>query len=383
MGESAAHDAGDSKVFQSKGGSVLHKVVGREGTYPLGLALKTLLTDRSLTQVITNAHTLTNYSQTPLGIIICPTSSLLNHSCAPNTVITFSGRTLNLHALDHIEDGEELTINYVDTTNPTNARQEELRERYFFACHCQKCTKPELQPDVTIETQVAASRALLAQRTDKSLGFTFEGAGGSSLSMPEASPEEKLGFLNEAQKILDEANYPRHVHPSPSILNDTILIAISAEKWPLALKHALRRDMDIDPFIMPQAWHPVRVIHSWVLLKLIVEVTTGYQNRLFHNSTTTTGRSNVLDMHTSSSSLRYHKLCQILYRLLRTNAEKSHGRDSRLIEQMEQWAREVGIMGAEGKIPWSNGEGGDEAFVREELTQFREVVERVLSVTSG
>lgn len=351
---------------------------------------------------MTNVHTLTTYSQTPIGIVICPRSSLLNHSCAPNTAITFSGRTLNIHALDPIEAGEELTINYVDTTCLTDTRQAELQERYFFTCSCPKCAKPELQPRLTARMRVAASKVLhLAQSAEKASDHILKRDG----STPEDTfpDEEKLKSLIEAQNLLGSANYPKYIHPSPSILDSTILTAINARKWLLALKHALHRSIDVDPLTKPhQAWHPIRIINSWVLLKLIVQVVNVtaennhhhhhyYQNQLVSPYYNYDSKTNVnhqpddivpdLQHIIAPDPHAYHMLCITMYRLLLTNAQKSHGKASRLVKEMESWAGEVGINGAAEEDTRSRtGEDIDETFVKQGLERLREAVERDLSV---
>jgi len=52
-------------------------------------------------------------------------NAYLNHSCAPNAYVDWSG--INLRALRNIARGEEITCNYLTT-------DWELHER--FACHC-------------------------------------------------------------------------------------------------------------------------------------------------------------------------------------------------------------------------------------------------------
>ena len=90
-------------------------------------------------RILINAHTLTTPTLDPLGLYLSNHSALLNHSCSPNTAIIFSGSTLTLRALAAIPAKSEISISYVDTTNPTLARQSELRNRYFFICRCSAC----------------------------------------------------------------------------------------------------------------------------------------------------------------------------------------------------------------------------------------------------
>lgn len=86
-----------------------------------------------------NSITLVTPTFDSIGIAFDPLASLINHSCDPNSVMTFDGRSLSVRALREIAKDEEITISYIDNTNPTHKRQEELTERYFFKCECTRC----------------------------------------------------------------------------------------------------------------------------------------------------------------------------------------------------------------------------------------------------
>uniref|UniRef100_A0A8C5HAQ7 [histone H3]-lysine(4) N-trimethyltransferase n=1 Tax=Gouania willdenowi TaxID=441366 RepID=A0A8C5HAQ7_GOUWI len=86
---------------------------------------------------------------------------LVNHNCWPNcTVILNHGnqsavntmfhsqRRIELRALGKIEEGEELTVSYVDYLNLSEERQRHLKTQYFFECTCEHCknkTKDDLK----------------------------------------------------------------------------------------------------------------------------------------------------------------------------------------------------------------------------------------------
>lgn len=44
------------------------------------------------------------------------------------------------------------------------------------------------------------------------------------------------------------------------------------QDWTLALCTAILTHENLDPVLFPQEHHPVRVVHSWVLLRLLVQV---------------------------------------------------------------------------------------------------------------
>ncbi|CAL8469524.1 g9065 [Coccomyxa elongata] len=72
-------------------------------------------------------------------------ASLLNHSCHPNCVVARSAATAAVHALRDIEEGEELTISYIDLGLPPSARCDELRKNFFFECTCDRCTEEKAE----------------------------------------------------------------------------------------------------------------------------------------------------------------------------------------------------------------------------------------------
>ncbi|KAJ1646954.1 hypothetical protein LPJ64_001628 [Coemansia asiatica] len=76
------------------------------------------------------------------GHLCSPVVSLLfNHSCLPNALFIYSeadGLQI-VRALDDIEEGEEISISYIDGLRPRCERQTTLQEVYFFACKCARC----------------------------------------------------------------------------------------------------------------------------------------------------------------------------------------------------------------------------------------------------
>ena len=208
-------------------------------------------------RVLINAHTLTPPSLDPLGLCLSPRSALLNHSCAPNTAIIFSGPTLTLRSLAAIPAGSELSISYIDVTNPTSARQSELRGRYFFHCSCSPCRTgitnglPDPVPDPhfdAIEAQAVQLR-------------------GEASTLP---PDRAAASLKKALGLL--GRYPIHRQPNPSILHTAFLNAIATRSWAVALGYALKAYFFIDPLHHRLSWHPVRVVRKWVLLRLVTQI---------------------------------------------------------------------------------------------------------------
>lgn len=88
-----------------------------------------------------NAHTICDSELKPLGTGIYPVISMINHSCAPNSVLVFEGRIAVVRALQYIKKGTEVCISYIETAGSTTTRLKALKEQYFFSCNCLRCEK--------------------------------------------------------------------------------------------------------------------------------------------------------------------------------------------------------------------------------------------------
>ncbi|KAH8114081.1 hypothetical protein DFH11DRAFT_1509569 [Phellopilus nigrolimitatus] len=72
---------------------------------------------------------------------VFPDISRINHSCSPNAVWSFDSRALwaEIRATRPIATGEEITIAYVTPTETRAERQQTLKKKYGFTCHCTQC----------------------------------------------------------------------------------------------------------------------------------------------------------------------------------------------------------------------------------------------------
>lgn len=88
-----------------------------------------------------NAHTICDSELRPLGTGLYPVISIINHSCLPNAVLVFEGRSAVVRAVQHIPAGAEVSISYIETAGSTMTRQKTLKENYLFTCTCSRCVK--------------------------------------------------------------------------------------------------------------------------------------------------------------------------------------------------------------------------------------------------
>ena len=86
-----------------------------------------------------NAHDVLDGDNGVVGTALFSFLSLVNHSCDPTGSISFNGVSAELRALRHIQQGEEITISYIETAQPREVRQSELNKTYEFTCTCARC----------------------------------------------------------------------------------------------------------------------------------------------------------------------------------------------------------------------------------------------------
>eukprot|EP00658_Telonema_sp_P-2_P081492 TRINITY_DN8366_c0_g1_i2.p1 TRINITY_DN8366_c0_g1~~TRINITY_DN8366_c0_g1_i2.p1 ORF type:complete len:277 (+),score=51.37 TRINITY_DN8366_c0_g1_i2:219-1049(+) len=85
-------------------------------------------------------------SEENLGWALEVKAAMLNHSCLPNCYIgQGQGGVLEVRTKKPVQDGEELTISYLDMTRADlcediKLRQENLMDTFRFTCSCELCT---------------------------------------------------------------------------------------------------------------------------------------------------------------------------------------------------------------------------------------------------
>jgi hypothetical protein len=113
----------------------------------------------------------------PVAAACCPLGALLNHSCAPNCVVSYRLQPLSggggggeggpgewiqeFRCVREVSAGEELCHAYVDASSPPGERAKELRARYGFTCACPRCPPAPPPPPRAVEAALREARALL------------------------------------------------------------------------------------------------------------------------------------------------------------------------------------------------------------------------------
>ncbi|XP_050663854.1 N-lysine methyltransferase SMYD2-A isoform X1 [Leptidea sinapis] len=92
-------------------------------------------------RMVINSFTILDIDMNSIGTGIYIASSIIDHSCEPNAVATFDGKTINIRAIKDMPslDWKKIRISYIDLMKTPYERQMELLENYYFVCDCDKC----------------------------------------------------------------------------------------------------------------------------------------------------------------------------------------------------------------------------------------------------
>lgn len=61
-----------------------------------------------------------------------PRGALINHSCTPNAMQSFSQQRITFTALQPVQPGTEITISYIELAATRAERRQQLLEQYYF-----------------------------------------------------------------------------------------------------------------------------------------------------------------------------------------------------------------------------------------------------------
>ncbi|CAB4476059.1 SET domain-containing protein [Rhizophagus irregularis] len=86
-----------------------------------------------------NSFSIMDGEMIPNGAAIYSNTSLINHSCQPNCVVVFEKSKMMIRCIEPIMKDQEITINYIDVSQPGEERRKELQDRYYFICKCELC----------------------------------------------------------------------------------------------------------------------------------------------------------------------------------------------------------------------------------------------------
>lgn len=221
-------------------------------------------------QLDLNSFNLTTALYDRIGLYLHPYTALINHSCDYNATVGFDGEEVFIKAIRPIKKDEQIFISYIDTTTPNAVRRKELSERYFFDCKCPKCAKGTDTPEDRF-SQIVEDTSALEAAERQALELM------QSATASDAKPDEAIACLESALHALHQASvWPLTRQPYASLRDQLIVSLLSANNFNKAFIQAAIRYLRVDP-VMYYPAHPIRHIHAWVLAKLAIYLSQGFE----------------------------------------------------------------------------------------------------------
>lgn len=209
-----------------------------------------------------------------MGLALHPKTSQFNHSCRPNAFVRFdvfksvsapekSGQHhISVHALRDIHENEEITLGYVDGTYPFEKRQQELKERYFFTCSCELCTKErEAAANPSHTTSIVNSKAKEAEQYAEQVHSDVQSEPGLEYTQVDEIKQAMAGLAGTASWRL-------HHYPWPQLRTQLLAGLIGLGKYSEALLQSAIMARVTHPAMFEQAYHPLRLVQMFALWNL-------------------------------------------------------------------------------------------------------------------
>lgn len=211
---------------------------------------------------MTNAMTTVGLTLDPLGICVDLLVSCINHSCDPNVFFVMDGRTISGRCLQQIQEGDELTISYVENTNPTIMRQKELKQKFFFNCRCPKCLQEGNIPEDQFKG-VDSADASANKTQDEAFDILL------SVRSGKVASEQVVSELRRALDLCQRSGvFPMARQPIPSICGDLSVELMTRGRHDEAFAHMFNIYTKMDPNWHAEL-HPARLAHTYVLARLL------------------------------------------------------------------------------------------------------------------
>jgi len=181
---------------------------------------------RHIGQLVGNAHAVTelmegedgDVQQVRLATAIYPSASMMNHSCIPAIINSFTGSMLVVRAVTTVQAGKELTNCYGPhyRRHTYMERQEMLCSQYMFRCICMACTdtKERLHMDRFTAFQCQKCKgAVIAgkcedceEARENNVDKEFD----SFYALVESGQEINIDTLRKAENVLSSVLYQHH-----------------------------------------------------------------------------------------------------------------------------------------------------------------------------
>lgn len=157
-----------------------------------------------------NSFTICDGELNPVGVGIYISPSLIDHSCLPNAVVTFSGKLLCVRALEKIENPspDNVRISYIDQLALTPDRQEQLEKQYYFTCLCPRCTTTEMDQTMLSVKCPSCSRGYKEKQNGHFLPCTCGHVFSETVLSKVHKYEDDIGISLESLKLEKKVQDP-------------------------------------------------------------------------------------------------------------------------------------------------------------------------------
>jgi SET and MYND domain-containing protein len=239
-----------------------------------------------------NSITLVSATFDQLGMTFDPAIALLNHSCNPNAAIVFDQNVACIRSIKDLKKGEQVTISYIDNTYKRATRRSQLREQYYFDCHCEGCEpkdnlftgrdswtceneqckglipEPLLKGDFTCwKCQSSQTQSLDTLRNLETKAFTV-------LETTSNSPGNIASLLNNIllptlAALTSNPSWPPIRQPAPALRRQIYHLCLNSENYEAAYHHSNTLSSSPLSNIHPEPYHPLKTVQLFTTASLI------------------------------------------------------------------------------------------------------------------
>ncbi|KIV98269.1 hypothetical protein PV10_01936 [Exophiala mesophila] len=230
-------------------------------------------------RVACNSFTMITPLLEPIGLALDPQAALLNHSCDPNAFVRFdiappsaaltpsSYGALTIISLRPVAPHEQVTIAYIDPTNPTPQRQRELKARYHFQCRCPFCLR-ERGAFHGRECPTSAM-AELDHTTQDSITQLRESAQQCLRQVQVGDEGKHVDSLRASMSDLARSNsFQIHHYPWPQLRKQMLVGLLQIESFENAFIQCSILVRKVHPLLYRDEVHPVRLVELWTLSQI-------------------------------------------------------------------------------------------------------------------
>lgn len=233
-----------------------------------------------------------------LGMVLDPVLGMINHSCEPNAYIVFDGPQVSLRTYVPVAKDAELFTSYTDPSYPFAWRQALLKVAYSFDCNCPKCKQGPSGPEdaflhpitnapsslETLNFHPATPSPNLPEHTTYIGPSDHETNRSHTIRQSHTLLEKSRGSLRQhepasaleyaelgIQSLAGTQMIPPTRQPYPDLRLSKLQALIQLDMHADALAQAAYIHFFIDPVLYPHVFAPQRVVHTFQLVRILLQ----------------------------------------------------------------------------------------------------------------